>query len=112
MTPLREQLALLAVPSSCNGRCTEGANSQPNENELLAPKVVQACVWLTARTSAPPPGGHQRAASRHPVWAMRASCSYGCGSNSALDADQPDECPSQASWGAFAAYTSVAASGS
>ena len=42
---LAGQLALLVAPASCNGRCTEGANSQPNENELLAPNALQACVW-------------------------------------------------------------------
>ena len=45
MAPLREQLALLVAPASCIGRCTEGANSEPNDNELLAPNVFQACVW-------------------------------------------------------------------
>ena len=45
VTPLREQLALLVAPANCIGRCTEGANRQLNDNELLAPNVFQACVW-------------------------------------------------------------------
>ena len=45
MAPLREQLALLVAPANCIGRCTEGANRQLNDNELLAPNVFQACVW-------------------------------------------------------------------
>ena len=36
---------MLVAPASCNGRCTEGADSQANENELLAPNVLQAYVW-------------------------------------------------------------------
>ena len=113
MTLLRGQLAVLVAPASCNGRCTEGADSQANENELLAPNVLQAYVWPHCHDKCyPPPGEHQRAASIHPVWAMHASCSYGYGSNSALDAAQPDDCPGQASWGALVTYTSGAVSGS
>ena len=42
---LAGQLALMVAPASCNGRCTEGANRQPNENELLALHGFQTCVW-------------------------------------------------------------------
>ena len=45
VTPLRDQLALWVAPASRSGRCTEGANSQPNENELLALHGFQADLW-------------------------------------------------------------------
>ena len=50
VTPLWEKLALLVAPASCSGRSTEGANSQPNESELLG------CTAST-RVSPPPPAG-------------------------------------------------------
>ena len=62
VAPLWAQLALLVVPASCSGSCTEGANRQPDESELLAFHCFQADLWpychYTRYRPPPPPARH------------------------------------------------------
>ena len=88
--------------------------ASPNDNELLAPNVFQACVW---------PHGHDKCEPLPPAntSARPADTPYGQCKPAAVTAVvatqlsmqlKPDDCPSQASWGALVAYTSGAVSGS
>ena len=113
MTPLRDQLALWVAPASCSGRCTEGANSQPNENELLAPKVVQACVWPHCQDKcSPPPADTSARPADTPYGQCKPAAVTAVVATQLSMQLKPDDCPSQASWGALAAYTSGAVAGS
>ena len=92
VAPLWEQLALLVVPASCSGSCTEGANSQPSETELLASHGFQADVWPHCQYTRdrPPPArtGVRPAETPH---GQCTSCSYVGGRTSDLYASQPDD---------------------